>query len=206
MKAGALGLQGGSLVSSDVMEGLSVRSGEDVAIAAGIGKDVMVSGDSVMVNSARSTAISAQKIELASGWNQEISMDAAGGSVRMGSVKVSGSRVGTDDVMHGMAVRSGEDVAIAAESVVVSGGAVAMTAVKNVEVAAGSIALSTEWGGDIDLVTRDGAVEVEDIALSGSTISTAKRATSLQLVSTKFAVHGGEKRCDDQRCHCQFGI
>ena len=59
-------------------------------------------------------------------------MDAAGGSVRMGSVKVSGSRVGTDDVMHGRAVRSGEDVAIAAESVVVSGGAVAMTAVKKV--------------------------------------------------------------------------
>merc|ERR1719502_45371 len=143
VKAGALGLQGGSLVSSDVMEGLSVRSGEDVAVAAGIGKDVMVSGDSVMVNSARSTAISAQKIELASGWNQEISMDAAGGFVRMGAVKVSGSRVGTDDVMHGMAVRSGEDVEVAAGlggDVVMSGGAVSMSAVKNVEVSAGSIA------------------------------------------------------------------
>ena len=110
MKAGAMSFKGGSVASVDSLEGLSVRSNEDVAIAAGIGKDVMMSGDSVELSSARNTLISGQQIALASGWNQEINLDAAGGFVRMGGVQVSGSSVGTEDAMHGMAMRSGEDV------------------------------------------------------------------------------------------------
>merc|ERR1719440_2162742 len=147
------------MVSGDSLEGLSVRSGEDVSIAAGAGKDVMVSGGSVEVSSARTTSISGQQIQLASGWNQEIALDAAGGFVRMGAVKVSGSRVGTDDAMHGMAMRSGEDVEVAAGlggDVVMSGGAVSMSAVKSVDVSAGSIGLSTEWAGRITVAPSGG--------------------------------------------------
>ena len=47
VQAGPVRLSGGSVVSGDTLEGLSVRSGEDVSIAAGAGKDVMVSGGSV---------------------------------------------------------------------------------------------------------------------------------------------------------------
>ena len=130
------------MVSEDTLEGLSVRSGEDVSIAAGSGKDVMVSGGSVLVSSSKLTSITGQQVALASGWNREIALDAAGGFVRMGGVKMTGSRVGTDDEMHGMAMRSGEDVEVAAASgsdVVVSGGAVTMSAVKSVELEAGNI-------------------------------------------------------------------
>ena len=133
VKAGAMSFQGGSVASTDSLEGLSVRSDEDVSIAAGIGKDVMMSGDKVELSSARNTVINGQQIELASGWNQEINLDAAGGFVRMGGVQVSGSAVGTDDAMHGMSMRSGEDVSMeagAGGTAMVSGDDVSMTAVR----------------------------------------------------------------------------
>ena len=77
----------------------------------------------------------------------------------MGGVKMTGSRVGTDDEMHGMAMRSGEDVEVAAAAgsdVVVSGGAVTMSAVKSVELEADNIALSTTWGGSVAMAPSGG--------------------------------------------------
>ena len=79
VQAGPVSLSGGSIVSDDTLEGLSVRSGEDVVVAAGPGKDVMVSGGSVVLASAHTTSITGQEIELTSGWNRDITMDTAGG-------------------------------------------------------------------------------------------------------------------------------
>ena len=174
VQAGAVRMSGGRVVSQDLLEGLSVRSVEDVSIIAGKEKDVVLSGGTVVVASVQSTKLSSQTIELLSGWNQAIQMDAHGGSVQMGAVQMSGSRVDTDDAMHGMSIRSKEDVEIAAaedSEVLVSGGSIALVASESVSMVGSSVMLTSHWGGQIELSAAGGATVVDSLRLSGAELS-----------------------------------
>ena len=90
-----------------------------------------------------------------------VTMDANGGFATLGAVKMTGSRVSSDDVMHGIAMRSKEDVEIIAaddSNVMVSGRNVMLSASNAVNMMASSISLSSEWGGNIELSTPGGSV------------------------------------------------
>ena len=110
-RAGALQMSGGRMTSTDNMEGMGIWSQTDITLES---KNMMVTGGMVDIHSDEDTVISSHSIELSSGWNQQISMDANGGFVTLGAVKMTGSRVSSDDAMHGIAMRSKEDVEIAA--------------------------------------------------------------------------------------------
>ena len=167
VQASALRLTGGRVVSHDALEGLSVRSMEDVTLSAGKDKDIMMSAGAVLVASAKSTKIRSRTIELETGWNQALTMNPNGGLVSMGAVQMTGSRVGTDDEMHGMSIRSKEDVEIAAaedSDVYVSGGSIALAATESVSMVGSSVSLTSEWGGAIELSAVGGSTVVDSLS------------------------------------------
>merc|ERR1719247_295318 len=182
------------MTSRDALQGLMVRSVEDVSISSGEDKDIMMSGGAVTMSSAVSTAISSRSIELSSGWNQQIAMDANGGFVTLGAVKMTGSRVSSDDAMHGITMRSKEDVEIAAaddSDVMVSGGNVVLSATNAVDVTAGSISLSSQWGGNIELSPTGGSVVMDSLTMSGSQLSSVDQFGGMTVRSEEEDVEIG---------------
>ena len=178
VQAGALRMSGGRLASHDKLQGLLVNSVEDVSISAGHEKDIRMLGGTVMIASEKSTLISSQSIELATGWNQQITMDANGGFVSVGAVQVSGARVTTEDAMHGITMRSKEDVEIAAAAdsdVRVSGGSISLMANDAVNIMGASISLASQWGGNIEVSPVGGSMMLDSLRLSGAEMSSVDR-------------------------------
>merc|ERR1740117_2152434 len=205
VQAGALRMSGGRLASHDKLQGLLVNSVEDVSISAGHEKDIRMLGGTVMIASEKSTLISSQSIELATGWNQQITMDANGGFVAVGAVQMTGARMTTEDGMHGITMRSKEDVEIAAAAdsdVMVSGGSISLMANDAVNIMGASISLASQWGGNIEVSPVGGSMMLDSLRLSGAEMSSVDRLGGMTVRSEEEDVQIAAGRAVSVRGEC----
>ena len=154
-------MSGGEMSSADRLGGLRVRSeDEDVELAAG--RSATVRGERVNVVAERDIEMQGRSVSvLATGYNENVEVQTAGGALTVGMLGLAGSTMGSRDVMTGLRVGSAEDVELAAgagRNVLVSGADVAITSERNTLVEADSIGLSADWNGDVSVKLAGGAL------------------------------------------------
>ena len=191
LTVGKLGFSGSVMASRDAMSGLRLRSAEDVELAAGADRNIMMSGADVVVAAQDTMKVEAAHIELAAAWNGDVSVGLAGGAMAAGSVRVSGSGVESHDAMLGLRLSSARDIELlpgVGHDVVVASGGLLVSTEGTTSISSRSIAMSVSWNEDVRMMPKGGAVQAGPVRMSGGSIVSGDTLEGLSVRSGEDVV------------------
>jgi len=172
-----------SIVGDDDVEGLVLSSPKDINLRA---DTVKVNGGFQVNSPTQATSIRSSSIILdSSELGGTLKMDTNGGDILMNKVtSLDASTIMSYDAVTGLGLRSAADLRLRAKrEAIIRGQTVDISAVAGLVMSASSMKMMSEgWGENIELNARGGTVQIDEIALDGSSV-TANGAKALTMQS-----------------------
>jgi hypothetical protein len=190
--ASGIHLDGSSLKGSDVVRGLKLQSPEDLSMVAHEGV-IALHAQKLVVDTKNDATLSARTVHIATHLNNDIQLDAPGGSAVVDAISLSGTTLGSRDASKGLHIRSSHELHLSTgvSTAGTWGGTIALMSEDisihsrhHAQLTAGKISLESHLlNSHIRLEPNGGTVALDSVNVDGTSVQSHDELKGLRVTS-----------------------